>query len=158
MSLTRVVSSSWIVAFAMNPTRRAFVQMLAAGAAGTSAGLPKSNANSGDEICFMSARALARLIRTRKFSAREVMSAHLRHIERLNPRSERDRSEARRRSLSRAPAISVPAGLTPEGLPVGIQIVGRYRNDLGVLQIAHAFEGATGIGRKRPAIAMSRPS
>src|SRR5262249_47286306 len=48
------------------------------------------------------------------------------------------------------PAISVPAGFTPEGLPVGIQIVGRYRDDLGVLQLAHAFEQATGVGRKRP--------
>jgi amidase len=38
------------------------------------------------------------------------------------------------------PAISVPAGFTDDGLPVGIQIVGRYRDDLGVLQIAHAFE------------------
>ena len=53
------------------------------------------------------------------------------------------------------PAISVPAGFTSEGLPVGIQIVGRYRDDLGVLQIAHAFEQATGFGRKRPAIAMT---
>jgi amidase len=51
------------------------------------------------------------------------------------------------------PAISVPAGFTPEGLPVGIQIVGRYRDDLGVLQIAHTFEQATGFGRKRPAVA-----
>ena len=50
------------------------------------------------------------------------------------------------------PAISVPAGFTPEGLPVGIQIVGRYRDDFGVLQIGHAFEQATGFGRKRPAI------
>ena len=31
------------------------------------------------------------------------------------------------------PAISVPSGFTPDGLPVGIQIVGRPRNDLGVL-------------------------
>lgn len=53
------------------------------------------------------------------------------------------------------PAISVPAGFTPEGLPVGIQIVGRYRDDLGVLQIGQAFERETGIGRKRPAIASS---
>ena len=52
------------------------------------------------------------------------------------------------------PAISVPAGLTPEGLPVGIQIVGRHRDDFGVLQIAHAFEQATRIGQKHPAIAV----
>ena len=51
------------------------------------------------------------------------------------------------------PAISVPAGFTAEGLPVGIQIVGRYRDDLGVLQLAHAFERATGFGRVRPSIA-----
>ena len=49
------------------------------------------------------------------------------------------------------PAISVPAGFTPEGLPVGIQIVGRHRDDFGVLQIAHAFEAATGFGKRRPA-------
>jgi amidase len=51
------------------------------------------------------------------------------------------------------PAISVPAGFTPEGLPVGIQIVGRHRDDLGVLQVGHAFEQATGCGRRRPALA-----
>jgi amidase len=52
------------------------------------------------------------------------------------------------------PAISVPAGFTEEGLPVGIQIVGRHRDDLGVLQMAHAFEAATGFGKTRPAIAI----
>jgi len=52
------------------------------------------------------------------------------------------------------PALSVPAGFTPDGLPVGIQIVGRYRDDLGVLQMGHAFEQATSFGRKRPAIAL----
>jgi amidase len=51
------------------------------------------------------------------------------------------------------PAISVPAGFTAEGLPVGIQIVGRSRDDFGVLQVAHAFEEATGVGRTRPPIA-----
>jgi amidase len=39
-------------------------------------------------------------------------------------------------------------------LPVGIQIVGSYRNDLGVLQIAHAFEQATGFGSRRAAITL----
>jgi amidase len=48
------------------------------------------------------------------------------------------------------PAISAPAGFTPEGLPVGIQIVGRYRDDFGVLQLAHALEQATGIWKRRP--------
>jgi amidase len=51
------------------------------------------------------------------------------------------------------PAISVPAGFTDEGLPVGIQIVGRYRDDFGVLQLAHAFEQATGVWKRRPALA-----
>lgn len=48
------------------------------------------------------------------------------------------------------PAASVPAGFTPEGLPVGLQIVGRHRDDLGVLQMASAFEQATSFGTRRP--------
>jgi len=51
------------------------------------------------------------------------------------------------------PAASVPGGFTVEGLPVGVQIVGRNKEDFAVLQIAHAFEQATGFGKKRPAIA-----
>jgi amidase len=50
------------------------------------------------------------------------------------------------------PAISVPAGFTRAGLPVGIQIVGRYRDDFGVLQLGAAFEQATMVGLRRPAI------
>jgi len=55
-------------------------------------------------------------------------------------------------TLTSHPAISVPAGFTPEGLPVGLQIVGRYRDDFGVLQLAHAFERATQVWRQRPAL------
>lgn len=51
------------------------------------------------------------------------------------------------------PAISVPAGFTAEGLPVGIQIVGRHRAEWSILQLAHAFEQATQIGRRRPSLA-----
>ncbi len=51
------------------------------------------------------------------------------------------------------PAISVPCGFTPEGLPVGVQIVGRYRDDFGVLQLAHAFEQTTGAWKRRPDVA-----
>ena len=51
------------------------------------------------------------------------------------------------------PAISVPCGFTPEGLPVGIQIVGRHQDDFGVLQLAYAFEQATEYWKRRPPIA-----
>jgi amidase len=54
-------------------------------------------------------------------------------------------------STTFCPAISVPAGFIDDGLPVGIQIVGGYRNDLGVLQLAHAFEQVTQFGKRRPA-------
>ncbi|MGH2876036.1 MAG: amidase [Solirubrobacteraceae bacterium] len=55
-------------------------------------------------------------------------------------------------SATGLPAISVPCGFTDEGLPVGLQIVGRHRDDLGVLQLAHAFEAATQQWRRAPAI------
>ncbi len=48
------------------------------------------------------------------------------------------------------PAISVPGGFTPEGLPVGVQIVGRWRDERGVLQLARAFERATRFRERRP--------
>jgi amidase len=51
------------------------------------------------------------------------------------------------------PAISVPAGFTADGLPVGIQIVGRRNADFAVLQLAYAFEQATQVWKKRPALA-----
>lgn len=48
------------------------------------------------------------------------------------------------------PAISVPAGFTPEGLPVGLQIVGHHLDDFGVLQMGHSFEKATRFAASRP--------
>jgi len=48
------------------------------------------------------------------------------------------------------PAISVPCGFTSDGLPVGLQIVGRHQQDFAVLQLAHAFEQATGFWKTRP--------
>jgi amidase len=50
------------------------------------------------------------------------------------------------------PAISVPCGFTPDGLPVGVQIVGRHQDDFGVLQLAYAFEQATGFWGQRPPV------
>jgi amidase len=58
-------------------------------------------------------------------------------------------------STTLCPAISVPAGFTADGLPVGIQIVGRQRDDFGVLQLAYAFEQETRVGEQRPALALS---
>jgi amidase len=50
------------------------------------------------------------------------------------------------------PAISVPCGFTVDGLPIGIQIVGRHQADFEVLQLAHAFEAATRVGERRPPV------
>ena len=55
-------------------------------------------------------------------------------------------------TMTTLPAISVPAGFTPEGLPVGLQIVGRHHDDWGVLQMAHAFELAIGIKNRVPPV------
>ncbi|MDE0374346.1 MAG: amidase [bacterium] len=48
------------------------------------------------------------------------------------------------------PAISVPGGFTPDGLPVGLQLVGRHHADRSVLELAHAWERATGWGEWIP--------
>ena len=53
-------------------------------------------------------------------------------------------------SVTGLPAISVPAGFTPDGLPVGLQLVGRRRADWALLGVAHAVEAATGHGRRVP--------
>lgn len=55
-------------------------------------------------------------------------------------------------SILGLPAISVPCGFTSDGLPVGVQIVGRRHADRAVLQLAHAFEQATGFWRRRPTV------
>ena len=56
-------------------------------------------------------------------------------------------------TITSHPAISVPAAFTQGGLPVGMQIIGRYRDDFGVLQLAHAFESATQVWQRRPPLA-----
>jgi aspartyl-tRNA(Asn)/glutamyl-tRNA(Gln) amidotransferase subunit A len=48
------------------------------------------------------------------------------------------------------PAASVPCGFTGQGLPVGIQVVGRRFDDLGVLQASAAYEAVAPWADKRP--------
>ncbi|MCZ0983107.1 amidase family protein [Streptomyces diastatochromogenes] len=53
-------------------------------------------------------------------------------------------------SATGCPSLAVPAGFTPEGLPVGVQLVGPHRGELPLLRAGHAFEQATRYGERRP--------
>src|SRR5438034_1139219 len=55
-------------------------------------------------------------------------------------------------NLTGQPAASVPCGFTNEGLPIGLQIVGRRFDDAGVLGAAAAFERARPWADRRPPI------
>ena len=57
-------------------------------------------------------------------------------------------------SVTGQPAISVPCGFTSDGLPVGLQLVGKPQDDLGVLQLAYAFEKASGFYQQIPKVAL----
>jgi amidase len=58
-------------------------------------------------------------------------------------------------SATGSPALSVPAGFSADGLPVGLQVVGPHHGDLRVLQVAYGFEQQTGFAQRRPAIAQA---
>ena len=55
-------------------------------------------------------------------------------------------------TVTGCPAISVPCGFTEEGLPVGLQIVGRHQQDFAVLQLAYAFQEQVPYWKRRPAM------
>jgi amidase len=55
-------------------------------------------------------------------------------------------------TMTAHPALSVPIGFSPGRLPVGIQIVGRYRDELGILQLAHGLEQQLPLWRELPPI------
>ena len=50
------------------------------------------------------------------------------------------------------PAVSVPCGFTDDGLPVGLQLVGRYGDETGLLAVAEQVMEATGAGARRPSL------
>jgi len=60
-------------------------------------------------------------------------------------------------SLAGLPGISVPAGFTRQGLPIGLQVIGRAYDEAAVLRVAHAYEQATDWHTRKPALeAVSR--
>lgn len=58
-------------------------------------------------------------------------------------------------SATGCPAISVPAGFTEAGLPIGLQLVAPHRAERKLLAAAHAFEQATNFARIRPSLKVS---
>ena len=55
-------------------------------------------------------------------------------------------------SLAGLPVANVPVGFGGGGLPMGMQLIGRPRADLSVLQLAHAYDEATGWVREHPPV------
>jgi len=55
-------------------------------------------------------------------------------------------------TLAGVPALSLPAGFSESGLPVGVQVIGRPGDDLGVLQLAAALEGVMPAGQRQPSL------
>lgn len=49
-----------------------------------------------------------------------------------------------------SPSLNVPAGFDPHGLPTGLQIVGRLRDEWGCLQLADAYDQATRWVERHP--------
>jgi aspartyl-tRNA(Asn)/glutamyl-tRNA(Gln) amidotransferase subunit A len=55
-------------------------------------------------------------------------------------------------NLAGVPAISLPCGFSADGLPIGLQLIGRPFDDAGVLRAADAFERSTDFHLRRPPI------
>ncbi|MEK4800809.1 MULTISPECIES: Asp-tRNA(Asn)/Glu-tRNA(Gln) amidotransferase subunit GatA [Oceanobacillus] len=53
-------------------------------------------------------------------------------------------------NLAGVPGISIPCGFSNEGLPIGLQVIGKHFDESTVYRTAHAFEQATDFHTKRP--------
>ncbi len=56
-------------------------------------------------------------------------------------------------NLAGIPAVSIPCGFTSDGLPIGMQLLGRHHDELGILQTARLFERETDYHQQRPQLA-----
>jgi Amidase len=99
-------------------------------------------------------------------SALEVMEAHLAQIERVDPEvnaivtptaeQAMDRARATDDAIARGEEVGLLCGLPVDPRVTAVlenQRCSRYRDDFGVLQLAHAFEEATHHGERRPPLA-----
>ncbi|WP_082235196.1 Asp-tRNA(Asn)/Glu-tRNA(Gln) amidotransferase subunit GatA [Halobacillus massiliensis] len=59
-------------------------------------------------------------------------------------------------NLAGVPGISVPCGFSSDGLPIGLQIIGRHFDEKSVYRAAHAFEQATDFHKQRPSLGGAR--
>jgi aspartyl-tRNA(Asn)/glutamyl-tRNA(Gln) amidotransferase subunit A len=55
-------------------------------------------------------------------------------------------------NLSGHPALTLPCGFTAAGLPIGMQLAGRYFDEAALFRIAHAYEQSTPWHSRRPAL------
>ncbi|WP_181347900.1 Asp-tRNA(Asn)/Glu-tRNA(Gln) amidotransferase subunit GatA [Thalassobacillus sp. CUG 92003] len=55
-------------------------------------------------------------------------------------------------NLAGVPAISLPCGFSPDGLPIGLQIIGRHFDEATVFRTAHAYEQTTDHHQQRPSL------
>lgn len=63
-------------------------------------------------------------------------------------------SQTRPGNMAGIPCLSLPCGFTADGLPIGLQVMGRWWEEETVLRIGHAYEQATPWHLRRPALAL----
>lgn len=107
-----------------------------------------------DDLVRLSACQLVDKMRTGETGAVEVLNAHVRVIEASNPdvnalvtlcleRALDEAKSADRCSTKTKSTNALLAGLSREGLPIGLQIIGPPNSDLRLLQLAYGFEQAS---------------
>ncbi|MFZ1984565.1 MAG: amidase family protein, partial [Desulfatitalea sp.] len=57
-------------------------------------------------------------------------------------------------NLAGIPGISVPCGFSPDGLPIGLQLMAGHFQEERLLAAAHAFEQATDFHKQKPVLAL----